>query len=103
MPESDYLKLVKALRAIFRFILSAERGTKGEKLGKLASRRLLALLWVIDPAFFSDSPSLSALAARVGVHKMSLSKHAAQVGKTFGVKNRFQHAHDWRKGKTKKP
>ena len=96
-PE-DFERMAVALRAVFRFVIGEDMDGRGATLGKNAVRRLLVLLWVTDPGYFADKPSLTALAKRMGVHKVSLSKHAAQATRVFGVKNKFQTAHDWRKG-----
>jgi len=42
-------------------------------------RRLVAFVWAVAPAYFKGEPSLSHLARRMGIHKVILSRHSAEV------------------------
>jgi hypothetical protein len=93
--EADLEKAGEILRLGFKWALEADC-LSGKKFAKKFSRRMVALMWVIDPGYFSGEklhPSLSQLARNMGIDKVVLSRNAASVTRTFGIKNRFQHAH----------
>lgn len=61
--------------------------------------RVLALAWVLNPAYFEDTPSLRELAARAGVTPAKLARHAGEYSRRFGWRHRGQqHAWNWRRG-----
>jgi hypothetical protein len=95
MSPGDYARATVVLQAVLKWLVQDERG-KGRRFGTKALRRLVAFLWAVDPAYFKEEPSLSELARKMGIHKVILSRHSAEVTKRFQVSNRFQHAHDWR-------
>ncbi|MGE4183080.1 MAG: hypothetical protein AB7J34_24950 [Limisphaerales bacterium] len=69
------------------------RGDGTERLflrGDLAGRRAIALAWVLRPDLFEGTPSLRELAQTLGIPISSLSRHAADVTKRWGIFNRAQ-------------
>ena len=98
MEEADFARLGAALRSVFEWLIDGE-DVIGKRFGQKATRKLVAMLWVIDPAYFGASPSLSQLARKMGVDKVVLSRPSAKVSRKFGVRNRFQTAHDWKRAK----
>ena len=61
---------------------------------------VIALAWVLNPAYFEGSPSLRQLARRCGVHAATLARHTANYSRLVGWRNRAQrHAWNFRKGK----
>jgi hypothetical protein len=86
----DYDALVTALNHLVGFLV---RGATNERGDTKAGRRVLALAWVINPSLFGGI-SLTALAKKVGLSTKNLSVFAAEVSRTFGIRNRGQ-AHAW--------
>ena len=60
--------------------------------------RLIALAWVINPAYFEGTPSIRELARRCGVNVVSLARHTGRYSRLIRWRNRGQkHAWNWRK------
>lgn len=60
--------------------------------------RLIALAWVINPAYFEGSPSISELAQRCGVNTVTLARYTGRYSRLMRWRNRGQkHAWNWRK------
>jgi AraC-like DNA-binding protein len=58
---------------------------------------VIALAWVLNPAYFEGSPSLRQLARRCGVHPATLARHTGRFSRLIGWRNRAQrHAWNWR-------
>jgi hypothetical protein len=58
---------------------------------------LIALAWVLHPAYFGGSPSLRDLARRCGVQPSTLATHTGHYSRFLGWRNRGQrHAWNWR-------
>ena len=59
---------------------------------------VIALAWVLNPAYFEGSPSLRKLAKRCGVNPGTLARHTAYYSRLIGWRNRAQrHAWNWSK------
>ncbi len=58
---------------------------------------VIALAWVLNPAYFEGSPSLRQLARRCGVQPATLARHTGRFSRLIGWRNRAQrHAWNWR-------
>ena len=82
----------------------AERRIRVESVGL----SLIALAWVLNPAYFGGSPSLRQLARRCGVEPATLASHTGRFSRLIGWRNRGQrHAWNWGQGQrsalSKKP
>ena len=55
---------------------------------------VIALAWVLNPAYFEGSPSLRKLARRCGVTPAALARHTAYYSRLIGWRNRAQR-HAW--------
>ena len=92
-------RLALALKTVLQFIV------EGCDLARpnapdVICRRCIALLWTVSPAYFSDSPSLTTLAKKLGITKAALSHYAAGSRREFGVRNRAQaHGSNFKKEK----
>ncbi len=59
--------------------------------------RVVALAWVLNPAYFGGSPSLRELARRCGITQSALAHHTGRYSRLIGWRNRAQqHAWNWR-------
>lgn len=92
LGSTEFERLGIALNAILSWVIGDPRTPK--KSERAVARRLIGLAWTINPAFFEDSPSLTDIAKRLGIHKVVLSLHSAQAHRHFGIKNRAQ-SHGW--------
>lgn len=92
LQASEFERLGDALHTLLDWIIP--RNIAPATLEKVVARRAIALAWCISPAYFEGSPSLTRLAAEIGVNKVLLSRHTADVRRRFGVSNRSQ-AHGW--------
>lgn len=60
--------------------------------------RIIALAWVLSPAYFEGSPSLHNLAKRCGATPTVLANYTARFSRLIQWRNRAQqHAWNWRK------
>jgi hypothetical protein len=60
--------------------------------------RIIALAWVLNPAYFPGSPSLRQLAKRCGVTAPTLARLTGEFSRMTGLRNRAQrHAWNWKK------
>jgi hypothetical protein len=57
---------------------------------------IIALAWVLNPAYFNGSPSLRDLARRCGIQPSTLARHTGHYSRFIGWRNRGQrHAWNW--------
>ena len=57
---------------------------------------IIALAWVLNPAYFDGSPSLRELARRCGIQPSTLARHTGHYSRFIGWRNRGQrHAWNW--------
>ncbi len=87
----------EAFRVLVTWLIAPGQRTRGT--AKSIAQRTVVAGWVLSPALFEGSPSLTRLAKQMGIHKVILSRHAAAFSKRFGIRNRAQRAHDWRPGR----
>jgi hypothetical protein len=77
-----------------KVIASYQLGNECNKLSTRAfeaiGRRVVAMWWAVNPAYFDGSPSLSSLAKRTGMDDTGLSRLTAELTRAFGVHNRAQ-------------
>src|SRR5688572_14132600 len=71
LGERDYESLKAALGVLCQWVLDTDLNRPGFEA--TVGRRLVGLLWTINPAYFEGSPSLSQLAKQFHVHKSTLS------------------------------
>jgi hypothetical protein len=58
--------------------------------------RVIALAWVVNPAYFEGTPSMRELARRCGVNHCHLAHHTGHYSRLLGLRNRGQnHAWNW--------
>ena len=59
--------------------------------------RVIALAWVLNPAYFAGSPSLTELAKRCGIAPGTLGSYTGEASRYLQWRNRAQrHAWNWR-------
>ena len=59
--------------------------------------RLIAMVWLLDPANFEGSPSLTELAKRCGVSPAALALYTGRASRFIEWRNRAQqHAANWK-------
>jgi hypothetical protein len=59
--------------------------------------RLIAMVWLLDPANFEGSPSVTELAKRCGVSPAALAQYTGRASRFIGWRNRGQqHASNWK-------
>ncbi len=93
MSEDELVTLGSAIKKIFHWLISDYvENARVDLIGW----RLVASAWVLDPGIFGGL-SQTKLAAVFGGHKMSLSRHASEFSRLFGVRGRGQ-AHGWNFG-----
>ena len=81
------------VRFLQMLVPAAERQIRVESVGL----RLIALAWVLNPAYFGGSPSLHQLARRCGVQPSTLAGHTGEISRMLRWRNRGQrHAWNWR-------
>jgi hypothetical protein len=101
--ERDYDALAIALKRILLWLIKGDLRQPHCEL--VIARRVIALAWSIDPAYFKATPSLSQVARHLGMSVQKLSRYTADVRRQFGIRNRLQ-AHAWnfnglRRGRTR--
>ncbi len=58
--------------------------------------RLIAMVWLLNPANFEGSPSVTELAKRCGVSAAALAQYTGRASRLIGWRNRGQqHASNW--------
>jgi hypothetical protein len=92
VEERDYDKLTFAIRRLLEFMLADD--LRHPKAERNIVRRVVALAWTLNPGYFEGSPSLTEVAHMMGLNKVTLSEHTAEVRRVFGVRNRAQ-SHGW--------
>lgn len=87
-------RLAEAVTRLLQMLLPlAERQIRPEVIGL----RLIALAWVLNPAYFAGAPSLRQLARRCGVKPSALARYTGQSSRFIRWRNRGQrHAWNWR-------
>lgn len=90
----DRKAVCRVLRGVLKWIADGLAPASNAPL-RVVGHRTAALIWCIDPQLFGQSKSLTRLASEAGVHKMTLSDHAARAREFFGTQNDFTD-HDWR-------
>jgi hypothetical protein len=90
------LLLAQALRSIFDYVLDIDLNKKGAE--KRVGRRFIGLCWVVNPAMFEGSPSLTKIAKKLGLSPRLLQFTAAEASAQYGIVNRGQ-AHGWNRKK----
>jgi len=90
--EANYKRMGQALQSILDWVLSVD--LTSPTACKLIGRRVLALVWSLDPSRFQDA-SVRKLAEQIGVAAPALSKIAANASRDFHITNAFK-GHDWK-------
>jgi hypothetical protein len=63
--------------------------------------RVIALAWVLNPAYFEGSPSVSELANLCGVRAAALAAYTGHYSRLIGWRNRSQcHSRNWCRART---
>ena len=92
LNERDCAALAIALHEILKFVTNGE--LTGEDYEQGVARRMISLAWVVTPSLFADNPSLTKLAAALGMEAPEMSPYTTAVSKHFGIVNHAQ-AHGW--------
>jgi len=91
----DYADAAGALRQILAWVVAPiNDGSKQHLRG--VRNRAVALAWSINPDTLGGL-SMSQLARKIGLHPQRLSAFTRAARIRFGVVNRYQRAHDWRR------
>ena len=91
--EDDKRLAEVVTRLIQMLVPYTERQLRVDSVGV----RLIALAWVLNPAYFGGSPSLRELAGRCGITESTLARHTGRFSRLIGWRNRAQqHAWNWR-------
>jgi hypothetical protein len=87
-------RLAEAVTRLLQMLLPlTQRQMRPEVIGL----RLIALAWVLNPAYFAGAPSLRQLARRCGVKPAALARYTGESSRFIGWRNRGQrHAWNWR-------
>lgn len=85
--------LAAGLGEMLRWLIRGDGQDRLYVRGQIAGCRAIALAWVLSPDIFDGTPSLCALAERLGVPRATLSRHTADVTKRWGILNRAQAPH----------
>ncbi len=95
LGEHDYEALVTHTQELLAWIVQGD--LRGQSGASRIARRIIALAWVLCPHLWGNNPSLSDLAKHLGLHKVTLSEHAASFSREFGIRNmqQRQHAHNF--------
>jgi len=100
LPEDGRQDVAFAMSELLRWVIEG-LNLDAPLFENHLAQRVLALLWTVSPGYIEGSPSLSKIAKRLGTHKSTLSAHAAEASRTFGVRNRGQsHGWNFKKQKT---
>ena len=84
--DRNYVDLSFALTEILTWITQAKSGALNPPI--VAQRRAVSILWLIRPDLFDGSPSLTALAKKLSIHKVALSVQSATARRRFRIRNR---------------
>jgi hypothetical protein len=86
-------RLAQTVVRILQFLLpSSNRRLQPESLGL----RLIALAWVLSPAYFEGTPSIRKLAKRCGIRIAALANYTGYYSRLLKWRNRGQkHAWNW--------
>ena len=92
-PDQDK-RLAEAVTRLLQMLVPySERQIRPDSVGL----RVIALAWVLNPAYFGGSPSLRELAGRCGTTQSALARHTGRYSRLIGWRNRAQqHAWNWR-------
>jgi hypothetical protein len=87
-------RLAEAVTRLLQMLVPcSERQIRPDSVGL----RVIALAWVLNPAYFGGSPSLRQVARRCGVTQGTLAHHTGRHSRLIGWRNRAQqHAWNWR-------
>lgn len=79
----------RAVRVLLGWLVGTRRfSAPGEEV--VLGRRVIAMVWAVDPGLIAGSPSLAEIAEALGCTRAGLSWHAAKFSKEFGIANRCQ-------------
>jgi hypothetical protein len=88
-------KLAYAFKQIFQWIVDFKIESPAAE--KMIARRVISVAWTLAPDMFDGSPSLTKLAAKLGIEgrnrgydKMILSVHTSEFSEKFSFQNRAQ-------------
>jgi hypothetical protein len=84
--------LVEALK-VFLFWAAEpfKRRSDGDAKLRETGKRLVAALWVLDPACFKEGPiSAAELSRQIGNNRVAISECASEFTRRFKVRNRYQ-------------
>ena len=98
--ERDWIAMGEALARILDWLTAVNLDSPNAE--RFAGRRAFALAWVVNPAKFDGSPSLTKLAQRLGLGPRLLQHAAAAATEEFGIVNRGQ-AHAWNRKPKENP
>lgn len=87
---SGYSSASEALKRILEWVVMSGKRITTHTVGI----RCCAFLWALDTSYFEGS-SLRSLAKRLNCPFETLSRHASDARRTFGLRNR-NVSHDWR-------
>ncbi len=93
-------RLAQTVVRVLRLLLpNSKRRVQPESLGL----KLIALAWVLSPAYFQGAPSIKRLARRCGIRPAAIANYTGYYSRLFSWRNRGQsHAWNWhRKGTPK--
>lgn len=92
-PDQDQRLAEAVTRLLQMLVPCSERQIRPDSVGL----RVIALAWVLNPAYFGGSPSLRELAGRCGITQSALARHTGRYSRLIGWRNRAQqHAWNWR-------
>lgn len=94
VADGDNAHRAEVVVRLLQLLLSrTERNVEPRKIGM----RVIALAWVLNPAYFVGSPSLTELAQRCGISPGTLANYTGQASRYLRWRNRAQrHAWNWR-------
>ena len=85
----DLVLMAEALSRLFAWLVDGKR-LPHRGLDRIIGRRAIAMVWVVRPDLIEGTPSLAAIARRLGQTRAGLSWHAAEFSRVFGIRNRAQ-------------
>jgi hypothetical protein len=91
--EIDPLMVEAIVRLLKMFVRTSKPKIRPDQVGL----RVIALAWLLNPAYFADSPSLRQLAKRCGVSHQTLAELTGHYSRVIGWRNPAQRrAWNWR-------